>query len=281
MKFHLLILILFVNAQLYSVSHAAELLFDTHLHYSAADAALYKPENIIERLERNGVRFAVVTGMPASHTATLYKHAPEHIVPLLGVYRSHEDKISWPHDVGLPARVKLALDTGNWYGIGELHIFAQDRHTPVFRQVIGIARKRHLPLLLHADPAVIDALYEIAPMQTVIWAHAGTFPCPDLIDDYLRRYPSLYVDLSVRDELVAPKGQIDEAWYELLVKYPKRFMTGVDTYSVERWRNFDATVTKIRSWLAQLPADVARQISYDNAAVLFGKSINNERKHNY
>jgi hypothetical protein len=79
----------------------------------------------------------------------------------------------------------------------------------------------------------------------------------------------LYIDLSVRDEQIAPKAEIDDAWYELFLKFPGRFMIGVDTYSVERWRKFDAVVTKIRNWLAQLPADVARQIAYGNAAEFF------------
>ena len=52
-------------------------LFDTHLHYNAADAAQFSPQQIISKLEQNEIRRAVVTGTPASRTARLYQHAPD------------------------------------------------------------------------------------------------------------------------------------------------------------------------------------------------------------
>jgi len=254
----------------------AEPLFDAHLHYNATDAAQYSPQQIIAKLERNGIEQAVVSGTPASHTASLYRQAPGRIVPLLGVYRSHDDKIAWPDDATLPERVETELDKGPWRGIGELHIFASDRHSPVFRRIIEIATQRRLPLQIHGDPAVIDTVYDISPSQPVIWAHAGTFPYPDLVADYLQRYPELTIDLSVRDDRIAPDGRISDDWYELFIRFPDRFMVGVDTFSLSRWHHFDAAVATIRNWLGQLPDDVAEQLAYDNAAALFGKSEDSE-----
>ena len=245
-------------------------LFDTHLHYSAADAARISPHEIIKKLARNDIRYAVFTGTPASHTEDLHRHAPGRVVPLLGVYRSHDDKLTWPHDATLPARVETELDRGLWRGIGELHIFARDRHSPVFRRIIEMATRHKLPLLIHGDPAVIDTVYDISASQPVIWAHAGTFPYPDLVADYLQRYPALMIDLSVRDSRIAPNGQINDDWYELFVRFPDRFMTGVDTYSLSRWHEFDAAVATIRNWLKQLPGDVARLLAYENAAAFYG-----------
>ena len=243
-------------------------LFDTHVHYNAADAAELSPQQIVNKLDKNKVRRAVVTGTPASHTAKLYQHAPDRIVPFLSAYRNHKDKHKWQNDTTLPARIELELKKGTWYGIGELHIFAKDRHSRVFHRIIMIAAEYKLPLQIHGDPAVIDTVFDINSSQTVIWAHAGTFPYPDLIEDYLQRYPSLYIDLSVRDERVAPNGQISDAWYELLIRFPDRFMIGVDTFSLSRWNNYDAAVKVIRNWLSQLPEDIAKKISYDNPVVL-------------
>lgn len=254
----------------------AEPLFDAHLHYNATDATHYSPQQIIAKLERNGIKQAVVSGTPASHTASLYRQAPGRIVPLLGVYRSHDDKIAWPDDATLPERVETELNKGPWRGIGELHIFASDRHSPVFRRIIEIATQRRLPLQIHGDPAVIDTVYDISPSQPVIWAHAGTFPYPDLVADYLQRYPALTIDLSVRDDRIAPDGRISDDWYELFIRFPDRFMVGVDTFSLSRWHQFDAAVATIRNWLGQLPDDVAEQLAYDNAAALFGKSEDSE-----
>ncbi len=250
----------------------AEPLFDAHLHYNAADARQYNPQQIIAKLERNGIRHAVVSGTPAVHTASLYRQAPGRIVPLLGVYRSHADKTVWPDDATLPERIEAELNKGTWRGIGELHIFATDRHSPVFRRIIEIAAQRQLPLQIHGDPAVIDTVYDVSPSQPVVWAHAGTFPYPDLVADYLKRYPALMIDLSVRDDRIAPNGRISDDWYELFIRFPRRFMVGVDTFSLSRWQQFDARVATLRNWLGQLPDDVAKQLAYDNAAAFFGQS---------
>ncbi len=248
-------------------------LFDTHLHYSAADATALSPQDIIIRLDRNGIRYAAVTGTPASQVMALYRYAPDRILPLLSLSRGNNDKMSWVQDASLPPYVeaKLKLKQGNWRGIGELHIFAGDRHSTVFKRIVEMASRWALPLLIHGDPAVIDAVYEIAPKQAVIWAHAGTFPYPDLLTNYLQRYPALSIDLSMRDGRIAPSGQLDDAWYELFVTYPERFMVGVDTYSVSRWYEVDAVVTTMRNWLAQLPDDVAEKLAYGNAAEFFNK----------
>ena len=245
-------------------------LFDAHLHYSADDAKALSPQAVITRLKHNRIRYAAVTGTPASQVTSLYRDAPDRIVPLLSLYRSKNDKISWPNDVSLPSYVETELKQGHWRGIGELHIFARDRHSMVFRRIVEIASSQQLPLLIHGDPAVIDTVYDISPEQPVIWAHAGTYPYPDFIADYLSRYPALSIDLSMRDERIAPDGTLDDAWYQLFIDYPDRFVVGVDTYSSQRWKNFDSAVTEIRNWLAQLPDDVAERFSYGNAAAVFG-----------
>jgi predicted TIM-barrel fold metal-dependent hydrolase len=127
----------------------------------------------------------------------------------------------------------------------------------------------------HCDPAVIDALFEQVPEATVIWAHAGAYPYPPLLRDYLERYPGLYIDLSVRDQRIAPDGQLDPQWELLLLAYPGRFMVGVDTFSAERWHAFAEVANRIRNWLAQLPAEVSDAIAYRNAARVFGQSVDN------
>ena len=125
---------------------------------------------------------------------------------------------------------------------------------------------------------MIDTVYEQAPGHPVIWAHAGTFPYPDLVADYLTRYPALRVDLSVRDERIAPGGNLQDDWYELFVRFPDRFMVGVDTFSESRWKHFDQAVRRIRQWLNSLPDDIARRLSYGNAAALFNMTV---RKQTY
>ena len=240
-------------------------IFDVHLHYNQSDAKVVSPAEVIEILKRNDVRYAVVTSRPPELAAQLYQQAPGLIIPMLGVYQTLEDKVRWYNDAQLPERVEAALKKGPWQALGELHIFAAQRNQPVFRQMIQLAVDYQVPLNIHGDPAVIDTVYELAPGHPVIWAHAGTFPYPDLLADYLQRYPQLHVDLSVRDERIAPGGKLSDDWYSLFVQYPGRFMVGVDTFSTGRWQRFDQASATIRHWLSQLPAEIAQQIAFDNA----------------
>ena len=248
-------------------------MFDAHLHYNAEDAAHFTPEAIIARLQENRVVAAIVTGRPPQQVLRLHAQAPRLILPMLGVYRTPADKETWVDDADLPERVEQALAEGPWRAVGELHLFAEDRHRPVFMQIVELATSRGLPLQLHCDPTVIDALFERAPEATVIWAHAGAYPYPPLLRDYLERYPGLYIDLSVRDQRVAPDGQLDPEWELLLLEYPERFMVGVDTYRTERWHAYSEVVSQIRDWLDQLPDEVSGAIAFRNAARLFGQSV--------
>ncbi|MDZ7660769.1 amidohydrolase family protein [Thiohalophilus sp.] len=249
--------------------HAERPLFDTHLHYNEADARTLTPEQIVNILRHEHIQHAVVTSTPPQHAAMLFEHDPQRIIPFLGIYRQSEDKQNWHQDSLLPDYVEQQLEDGPWRGIGELHIFAKHRHSPVLHRLVQLAARHNLPLLMHCDPAVIDTLYEIEPGVTVIWAHAGTYPYPDLLDDYLQRYPRLYIDVSVRDDRIAPDGMLADTWYNLFIQHPEKFLIGVDTYSTQRWREYGKVVKIIRTWLSQLPADVADKLSHQNADRLF------------
>ena len=268
---HFIFSLLLTLALLHSSALAAPL-FDTHLHYSEADAERYSPADIIKILDRNDIAHAAVTGSPPSQVTDLHRYAPERIVPLLGVYKQPGDKNRWITDASIPPSIEAELERGIWRGIGEIHLFAEHRHSPVFKKIVELAASHDLPLLIHADPAVIDSIYDIAPQLRVIWAHAGKYPYPELIADYLRRYENLSVDLSMRDDRIAPSGELDDAWYELFISFPDRFLLGVDTYSLSRWQNFDSAVSTIRLWLSQLPEEVRLKMAHENAAAIYAVS---------
>jgi len=264
-------LIAFLSASLSVPLVAAEPpLFDAHLHYNAEDAAIYPPQEIVRLLQANRVEGAFVTSRPPDLALSLHQQGPDLILPMLGVYRNASEKQRWVHDAELPDRVEQALASGIWRGVGELHIFASERHNPVFLRIVELATSHGLPLQMHCDPAVIDALFEHAPKAKVLWAHAGAYPFPPLLRDYLDRYPGLYVDLSVRDQRIAPRGELSPSWEWLLMEYSDRFLVGVDTYRTDRWGDYAGVVARIRHWLTQLPDDVAEAIAYRNAHSLFG-----------
>jgi hypothetical protein len=267
------LLITFATMAFGSSALATTPVFDAHLHYNQEDSDSYSAQDILSLLSDNGVDRAVFTGRPPHLARQLHELAPRRIVPILGVYRELEDKAIWVHDRSLPVRVEQQLSDPAWRGIGELHLFARDRHSPVFQRLVDLATVRRIPLLMHCDPAVIDALFEHAPDAIVVWAHAGAYPYPPLLRDYLERYPNLHMDLSVREDRVAPDGEIDWAWQFLLMEIPDRFLVGVDTYRTARWDGYPEIIAKIRTLLNQLPPDAAAAIGHENAERLFLKQL--------
>lgn len=262
-------MLLGVLVWLLSMPVLGQSLFDVHLHYKSGDADALGDERVLQILQRNDIERAVIIGQPPELAQRLYRRAPQRIVPFLGVYRGSDDKLQWMHDEGLPRRVEKMLQQGQWFGLGELHLFAADRHSPVFRRLVELAGEYGLVMMIHGDPAVIDTLYELAPGQPVIWAHAGAYPYPPLLNDYLERYPALMLDLSVRNGRIAPQGEPLDSWYRLIMTYPERIMLGVDTFSLNRWRHYGKVAGATRRWLQQLPEEVAAALAYGNARRLF------------
>lgn len=244
-------------------------MIDAHAHYSAPDAAAITPAEVIARLDTASVRRLVVTSSPPQLAQQLYQHAPERVIPVLGVYESDRHKANWVHDAGLPARVAAQLEEGVWAGIGELHLFARDARQPVFAQLVRLAATRKLVVMIHGDATVVEQAFAVAPEVRVLWAHLGTDPQPDLLAAMLVRFPGLWVDTSVRDERIAPGGHLLPEWRALFERHPERFVVAVDTFSVNRWQKYESVVAQIRSWVDPLPQPLKANLLHDNAAQLF------------
>ena len=56
----------------------------------------------------------------------------------------------------------------------------------------------------------------------------------------------------------------------MVLKYPTRFMVGSDTWVNQRWVYYDELMQGYRTWLGDLPAEVARNIAWANGASVFG-----------
>jgi len=69
---------------------------------------------------------------------------------------------------------------------------------------------------------------------------------------------------------VASGGWLDPAWQTVFLKYPDRFMVSTDTWTTSRWDDLVPGMQSVRSWLGQLPHDIAERIAYRNAERLFG-----------
>ena len=247
-------------------------IFDAHLHYSRESWTAYPPEKIAAVMDSVGVRSGLVSSAPDEGTFRLKAVMGDRIVPMLGPYRNGSDVFSWTRDGTIVAYVQSAYRPGMHRGFGEFHLLVGQTGLPVVKSVLAFAAREKLFLQPHADArAVAELLGVVGADRVVLWAHAGVTATPEEIDTLLARWPNLWTELSLRDD-VAPQGKLDPNWRALLTKYGDRFMVGTDTWTVggtytgnERWDAYTQIVRGIRGWLAQLPPDVAEAIAYGNA----------------
>ena len=62
-------------------------LFDGHIHYSRPDWSVYTPDQIVDILDKAGIRRALVSSTPDDGTLKLYERDPKRFVPILRPYR--------------------------------------------------------------------------------------------------------------------------------------------------------------------------------------------------
>src|SRR6267142_2317581 len=247
-------------------------IFDAHMHYSRESWAAYPPEKIQALLDSLSVSAAFVSSAPDDGTFRLKAVLGDRVVPMLGPYRTGADVFSWARDGTILPYVESAYRAGMHRGFGEFHLNVGHITLPVVKNVIAFAQQKNLFLQAHADARAVAALSDyVGADQIVLWAHAGVTATPEQIDALMAKRPKIWVELSLRDD-VAPQGQLDPKWRDLLLKYSDRFMVGTDTWTVggsytgnERWDAYTDIVNRIRGWLMQLPDEARAAIAYKNA----------------
>jgi hypothetical protein len=246
-------------------------IFDTHIHYSSPDWTEYPPDRILGILRKAGIKRALVSSTPDDGTLTLYQKDPQRVVPILRPYRTRDDIGHWWQDPSVLAYVqeRLAKNKGVHKGIGEFHLFGGQTGTFVVKRITELAVQENIYLHAHSDELAIVELFTIEPRLRVIWAHAGMSAGPQAVGALLDRYPTLWVDLAIRNGDVAPGGTLDPAWRAVFLRHPDRFLAGTDTWMTSRWEALPGSVTEVRGYLAQLPREVAEKIAFRNAERLF------------
>jgi predicted TIM-barrel fold metal-dependent hydrolase len=244
-------------------------IFDTHIHYSAPDWTEYPEERILGILAAAGVKRALVSSTPDDGTIKLYQKDPKRIVPILRPYRTREDIGHWWQDPSVIPYLESCLALKVHKGIGEFHLFGGQTGTFVVKRITEIAVQENIYLHAHSDELAIIELFTIEPRLRVIWAHAGMSSGPQAVGALLDRYPNLWVDLAIRNSDVAPGGTLDPGWRAVFLRHPDRFLAGTDTWMTSRWEALPGSVTEVRSYLSQLPREVAEKIAFKNAERLF------------
>ncbi|MDM0053341.1 amidohydrolase family protein [Variovorax sp. J22R115] len=275
-----------------SVAQAADYtgpLFDTHLHYNQeawdGNTGPYPPADALARMQRNGVMAIVANSRPNAGTQTLAaaretREAGVSVVPFVRLYRNRADYDNWFRDDSIYEMVQTELARGTasgpYKGLGEFHLYdSANANGPVAKKLIVLAERKKLAVLAHVDDVAIDLLMAHAPSDgrtlRLIWAHTGIGgPSVARVQALLERYPLLMGELSYRPGLTCDGGVLCPEWRALILKYPERFMVGSDTWVNQRWSAYDEIMRGYRTWLGDLPPDVAQRVAWGNAAALFG-----------
>ena len=155
------------------------------------------------------------------------------------------------------------MESFDYRGLGEFHLFDSQVNTPVMQGILALAREKNLILLAHSDHETIDALLTAAPNLTLIWAHGGFDVDVDIVARKLKQNRNLYVELSFREGLTE-QGVLTPDWRELFMTYPSRFLVGTDTYTGQQWLALPELADRYQGWLKQIPPNIAEAIAYKN-----------------
>lgn len=264
---------------------------DVHVHFNWDQRELIDAESIVEKLAAAGVEFAVVAGTPSALALELARAADGRVIPLFSPYIHELGRRDWHLDPRVVARAEAGLSSGDYHGIGEIHFmagFPPRAQNPVFVQLMALAGEYRVPVLIHIDSGNEAAFLEIChryPSLDLLFAHAGGNLQAIHIRRIIEACPNVWIEFSARDPwryggLAGDDGHLLSAWRALVLEYPDRFVTGTDpVWRVTRtqswdladdgWDYFEQLIAWHRAWLADLPADVRRKISVENARRLF------------
>jgi len=175
---------------------------------------------------------------------------------------------------------------------GEVYV---DPLAPGTAKLLAGLKGRNAPLLTHweawawdRDLPHFDKLYAAWPEQRFVLPSLA-YGSPDKADRILGAHPNLwgiisrvvdgryrFVDADKQARLGPPMfdgcGALRADWRAVLLKYPDRLMYGSDAYSTARvgWDMYPGIIARYRRIAGQLPPALARRISWDNAAALYG-----------
>lgn len=241
-------------------------IFDVQLHYNDDTWRYFSTDEVRKGLKRHNIIGALVTSYPNENTDRLSSADRHFFHPMVAPTRTRDDRYGWFANPELLAMAENGLRSGAYRGIGDFNLPIEQIDSPPIKRLLALVAERGLLLGSRTNEKTIRALLESEPRLRVVWAHAGLSTPPGRIEEMLHRYPTLWVDLSQRQ--IAPNGELDPAWREVILRYPGRFMVGSGLYTKEAWYYLHFFVADIRKWLAQLPTEVAERVAWRNAQQL-------------
>jgi hypothetical protein len=247
----------------------ADIIHDGHIHYDQDVWDSLPPAEAISMLKQQNITRALVSATPAEGAEMLYRADPETVIPMLRPYKSWRHRYLWFNDPHLKSYLLEHMNRVPYHGFGEFHVFGEDADSIPIEEMIELARERKLVLHPHTDLAGMRIILQKAPDVVVMWAHGGFNVPVETLRELLEEYPLFHIELSLREGMLDDEQRLTPQWKQFLVDYRTRFLVGMDTYKPSRWADLPEIAAETRDWLAQLPDDVAADISRNNLDRLF------------
>ena len=252
-----------------SANESSGSIHDGHIHYDQDVWESLPPADAIQLLKQQNIKRALVSATPTEGAEKLYKADPDIVIPMLRPYKSWRHRYLWFNDPELKAYLLQHLARAPYRGFGEFHVFGQDADSIPMQEMIELARERKLALHPHTNLEGMRVILQKAPDIVVMWAHGGFNVPVETLQELLDEYPMLYIELSLREGMLDDEQRLTSQWKRFLLDYRLRFLVGMDTYKPSRWADLPAIAAETRSWLEQLPLEVAADISRNNLDRLF------------
>ena len=137
-----------------AAAFAAQPFADVHVHFNWDQRELIDAASIAAKLEAAGVEFAVAAGTPSELALELARAAGGRVIPLFSPYIHELGRRDWHLDPQVAIRAEAGLSAGDYLGIGEIHFmagFAPRADNRVFAQLMALAGKYRVPVLIHID----------------------------------------------------------------------------------------------------------------------------------
>lgn len=266
---------------------------DVHLHYNGNQEVVVTAAEAIAILKKQNVRLGVVSSTPPELALKLKQAGGDWIIPLFRPYFSQRQRQRWFADDTVLPLAKKALASGEYKGIGELHLIAglgPSLKNPTVNGLIKLGIEYDVPLLIHIETSseryFIPLCKQYLKARFLI-AHAGGLLNARQIGNLLKSCPNTWTEFSARDHMryvnssiVDENGKLLSGWRKLIEQYPDRFMIGSDPFwPVEKemaleepdsgWLHVNDYLNFHRKWLADLPAEVKQKLEIDNARHFF------------
>jgi hypothetical protein len=248
-------------------------IFDAHLHYNWEPKPFYQLDEVLALFKKHRITGILATSRPNTGTHALMDARAEglQVVPFIRPYRVRADIGSWFNDPVIFDLVTDEFKRGYYRGVGEFHLSGKAADTEMVKKTVDFAVANNLYLHAHADDEAVEILMRHNPRAKIIWAHTGFGLATGRVAAMLDKYPKLWGELSYRSGIVDGSGKLTAEWRTLFERYPDRFLLGSDPWVPERWAAYGEIMAGYRSWLAQLPPPVAKQIAHGNARGLFAE----------